>query len=202
MRGLKGKGVLISGGSRGIGRAAAQRFLEEEARVFLCGIDAEEVEETLHELRPQGRSEGAVCDVSREEDVARLVGEAERELRGIDILINNAGIAWQEAFLDITLEHWDLILATNLRGMFLVGQAVADRVPAPQAAAPLAGETGNRPGHRAGGLLVVHAPAAAVPGLETRGRSNTTRDARWGDGDALQRAQFRVPDGGGFHPAL
>ena len=128
MRGLKDKGVLISGGSRGIGRAAARRFLEEEARVFFCGIDPAEVEETVRDLRVLGWVRGAVCDVSREEDAAQFVDEAERELRGIDVLINNAGIAWQEAFLDITPEHWDRILAVNLRGMFLVGQAVARRM--------------------------------------------------------------------------
>ncbi len=128
MRGLKGKGVLVSGGSRGIGRATARRFLEEEARVFFCGIAAGEVEETTRDLGALGWIRGATCDVSREEAVVPLVDEAERALQGIDILINNAGIAWQEPFLDITAEHWDEILATNLRGMFLVGQAVARRM--------------------------------------------------------------------------
>jgi len=118
----------VSGGSRGIGRAAARRFLEEECRVFLCGADAQGVEDTLRELGPLGFVRGLACDVSREEDVARMVEAAERDLGGIDVLVNNAGIAWQEPFLDITAEHWDKILATNLRGMFLVGQAAARRM--------------------------------------------------------------------------
>ncbi len=125
MRGLKGKGVLISGGSSGIGRATARRFLEEEAAVFLCGLVAAEVEETVRELEGLGSIGGMTCDVSNEDAVLRLVDQAERRLGAVDVLINNAGIAWQEGFLEITAEHWDRILATNLRGMFLVAQAVA-----------------------------------------------------------------------------
>lgn len=130
MRGLSGKGVLISGGSRGIGLATAQRFLEEGSRVFICGLEADEVERSVQELASYGRTGGMSCDVSREEDVARLVAAAEEMLGQIDILINNAGIAWQESFLDMTVEHWDRILEVNLRGIFLVGQAVAKRMVA------------------------------------------------------------------------
>jgi len=128
MRGLKGKGVLISGGSRGIGKATAVRFLEEGCRVFICGVDQTEVEQTVAELTPAGEISGIACDVSQEESVAHLVAEAEQWLGQIEILINNAGIAWQEGFLEITAEHWDRILAVNLRGMFLVGQAVARKM--------------------------------------------------------------------------
>jgi NAD(P)-dependent dehydrogenase (short-subunit alcohol dehydrogenase family) len=130
VRGLKGKGVLVSGGSSGIGRAAARRFLEEGSAVFLCGLETAAVEETVRELADLGRVAGTACDVASENAVHRFVDEAERHLGAIDILINNAGIAWQEAFLDITAEHWDQILATNLRGMFLVAQAVARRMVA------------------------------------------------------------------------
>ena len=70
------------------------------------------------------------CDVSLEDDVNRLVEAAEAFLGGIDVLINNAGIAWQEDFLEITPTHWDRIMAVNLRGQFLVAQAVARRMVA------------------------------------------------------------------------
>jgi NAD(P)-dependent dehydrogenase (short-subunit alcohol dehydrogenase family) len=130
MRGLSDKGVLITGGSRGIGKATAQRFLEEGARVFICGRQAGDVEQAIGELARLGVIGGIAADVSREDDVANLIGRAETFLGAIDILINNAGIAWEEPFLDITVEHWDLILDVNLRGMFLVGQAVARRMAA------------------------------------------------------------------------
>jgi len=130
MRGLRGKGVLVAGASRGIGQAAARRFLEEGCRMFICARGVAGVEEAVRELRALGRVEGAACDVSDSEDVERLVEAAERFLGGIDVLANNAGVAWQEPFLDITLEHWDQVLDINLRGMFLVAQAVARRMVA------------------------------------------------------------------------
>ena len=125
MRGLRDKRVLISGGSSGIGKAAAQRFLEEGARVFLCGLDPAEVEAAVAELGESGTVSGIPADVSREDDVTRLVGSAGEALGGLDVLINNAGIAWREPFLAITPSHWDRVLTVNLRGMFLVAQAVA-----------------------------------------------------------------------------
>jgi NAD(P)-dependent dehydrogenase (short-subunit alcohol dehydrogenase family) len=125
MRGLPDKRVLISGGSSGIGQATAQRFLEEGARVFLCGLDPDEVDAAVAELGEFGAVAGIPADVSREDDVTRLVGSACEALGGIDVLINNAGIAWREPFLGITASHWDRMIAVNLRGMFLVAQAVA-----------------------------------------------------------------------------
>lgn len=125
MRGLSGKGVLITGGTRGIGRATAVRFLEEGARVFICARSADDVARTVAELAPLGDAHGQACDVSQPESVAALVEGAIAALGGVDILINNAGIAWQEPFLDIPLEHWDTTMAINLRGMFMVAQAVA-----------------------------------------------------------------------------
>lgn len=130
MKGLQGKGVLVSGASRGIGEAAARRFLEEGCRVFICARSAAGVEEAVGGLRALGEVDGMACDVSDPEDVDRLVEAAERFLGGIDVLANNAGVAWQEPFLEITLEHWDQVLDINLRGMFLVAQKVAARMVA------------------------------------------------------------------------
>ena len=130
MRGLDGKGVLVAGASRGIGEAAARRFLEEGCRVFICARGAAGVEATVAELRALGETGGTACDVSDPADVERLVEEADAFLGGIDVLANNAGVAWQEPFLEITLEHWDQVLDINLRGLFLVAQAVARRMVA------------------------------------------------------------------------
>lgn len=125
MRGLAGKGVLISGGTSGIGLAAAERFLSEGSRLFVVGLGRSEVAAAVASLSPLGEVEGLACDVSDENEVARLVPLALDTLGGIDVLINNAGIARRDRFLDLASADWDRILAVNLRGMFLVAQAVS-----------------------------------------------------------------------------
>lgn len=130
MRGLTGKRVLISGGTSGIGLATAQRFLEEGTRVFVTGRDSDKVKRAVAGLAPLGDIGGLACDVSREADVAALVEAAEQALGGIDVLINNAGTSRRDPFLDITPEHWDRVIEINLRGMFLLAQAVSRRMVA------------------------------------------------------------------------
>ena len=124
MRGLEGKGVLVCGGSSGIGLAAAQRFLEEGSRVFIAGLDPEEVAAAVSGLREHGEVGGLACDVSQDAEVARLAAAAEAALGGVDVLANNAGTSRRAPFLEITAAEWDRIIAVNLRGMFLVAQAV------------------------------------------------------------------------------
>jgi NAD(P)-dependent dehydrogenase (short-subunit alcohol dehydrogenase family) len=128
VRGIAAKKVLISGGSSGIGEAAAQRFLEEGAGVHLCGLSQAEVEAALERLRKFGNVTGEAADVTDAEAVRRVVANAEAALGGLDVLVNNAGTAWREPFLDITPVHWDQMIATNLRGSFLMAQAVARRL--------------------------------------------------------------------------
>jgi len=128
MRGLRDKGVLISGGTSGIGLAAAERFLEEGARVYVAGLGSAEVEAAVAMLAHRGWAAGLACDVRREADVTRLVDSAEAALGGVDVLINNAGIARRDPFLRISVADWDQIIAVNLRGMFLVAQAVSRRM--------------------------------------------------------------------------
>jgi NAD(P)-dependent dehydrogenase (short-subunit alcohol dehydrogenase family) len=120
MRGLRDKGILITGGTSGIGLATARRFQQEGARVFVCGIDATELQTVTEELT----APGTVADVSQERDVTRLVNESAASLGRIDVLINNAGIAKRARFIDLTPQEWDETIAVNLRGMFLVAQGV------------------------------------------------------------------------------
>jgi NAD(P)-dependent dehydrogenase (short-subunit alcohol dehydrogenase family) len=128
VRGLTDKGTFITGGSSGIGLETARRFLEEGARVHLCGLDEGEVTAAVTSLRPLGDVSGTAGDVSSEVEVTRLVNEAARELGAIDVLINNAGTASKAPFLDLAVEEWDRVVAVNLRGMFLVAQAVAKQM--------------------------------------------------------------------------
>jgi NAD(P)-dependent dehydrogenase (short-subunit alcohol dehydrogenase family) len=117
--------VLVSGGSSGIGAAAARRFLEEGCRVFVGGLDEAEVDAMVSVLRPLGDVHGLASDVSLEAGAAALVEAATLAMGGLDVVANNAGTAWREPFLEITTAGWDHMVAVNLRGMFLVGQAAA-----------------------------------------------------------------------------
>src|SRR5258708_2491820 len=130
MRGLRDKGVLISGGTSGIGLATSQRFLAEGARGCVAGPDRQQVSAAVAGLAPLGQVDGLACDVSSEQEVARLISAARGALGEVDILINNAGIARRDRFLDIAAADWDRIIAVNLRGMFLVAQAVSRQMAA------------------------------------------------------------------------
>ena len=125
VRGLAGKRVLVSGGTSGIGLATAVRFLEEGASVFVAGLAGGELDAALGVLGQHGRAFGVACDVSKQAEVAAMVAAASDALGGVDVLINNAGTAARQPFLSITAGQWDQIIAVNLRGMFLVAQAVA-----------------------------------------------------------------------------
>jgi NAD(P)-dependent dehydrogenase (short-subunit alcohol dehydrogenase family) len=159
MRGLAGKGVVVAGGTRGIGLATARRFLEEEARVFVGGHDQGGLEHALAELEPHGGVGGMVVDVSREDEVDAFVSAAERALGGIDVLANNAGISWDEPFLQIPVEHWDRTIEVNLRGMFLVAQRVARSMVA----------------RGAGGVIVNMASTNALVGEEGYAQYNASK---------------------------
>jgi NAD(P)-dependent dehydrogenase (short-subunit alcohol dehydrogenase family) len=125
MRGLSDKGVLVTGGTSGIGLATAQRFLDEGSRVFVAGIDERELTEALVSLKELGTVDGFVGDVSDELDADAIVEAAVQSLGRIDVLINNAGIALKAGFLDTSADQWDRTLEVNLRGVFLVARAVA-----------------------------------------------------------------------------
>lgn len=120
-----GKGVVVTGGARGLGAAAARRFLLEGAHVLVVDRDSAALARATEEMRVLGAVHGCDADVSRADDVERLVTAATTFLGRIDVLINNAGIAFEEPFLDIPEERWDDIIAVNLKGCFLVGQHVA-----------------------------------------------------------------------------
>jgi glucose 1-dehydrogenase len=136
LRGLKGKNVLVTGGSSGIGQAIAVRFAEYGANVainYLTTPDEaqdteDQVQACVHRVRQEGVRDVLVQgDVSNEEDVVRMVGEAAGELGGLDVLINNAGIQISKPSDELTSGEFDKVLAVNLRGSFLCAREAIKR---------------------------------------------------------------------------
>lgn len=108
---LRGKAAIVTGAARGIGRATADLFERAGARVARIDRDA---------------GPGLIqADVSREEEVERAIAEAAQALGGIDVLVNNAGIAVRKTSLDITVEEWERVLGVNLTGLFLCSRVAA-----------------------------------------------------------------------------
>jgi glucose 1-dehydrogenase len=124
---LEGRRALVTGGARGIGRGIALGLAGEGADVVIgYRSDRPTAERTAAEISALGRRAAIVPgDTSARADVERLVGAAVDALGGLDLLVNNAGILKRTPFLDIDERDWDAILDTNLKGYFLVGQAVA-----------------------------------------------------------------------------
>jgi NAD(P)-dependent dehydrogenase (short-subunit alcohol dehydrogenase family) len=129
MRGLSGRAVLVSGGTSGIGLAAAQRFLEEGCEVFVTGHSSEDLTRALDTLSGStGLAGGLVLDVRDVASVPAAVDAADEACGGLAVLANNAGIARRTPFLQIGADDWREILDVNLTGMFAVGQAFARKL--------------------------------------------------------------------------
>ncbi len=123
---LLGKKALITGGSRGIGRAVAEEFLKEGATVFLVANEPEELPRTVSELSMAFPNvAGAVGDVSNEQDVNRVTNEAIEKMGTIDILVNAAGIYGPIGpMLDVDTAHWRRTYEVNVFGALYMVRAV------------------------------------------------------------------------------
>ena len=125
---LENKAALITGGAQGIGLAVARRFLDEGARVVIADKDEDAGDEAMSTLGELGAVRFIHCDVGDRLSVRNLVAATIDAFGQIDILVNNAGIVHAAAFLDLAEEDFDKVIQTNLKGAFLVGQAVAKRM--------------------------------------------------------------------------
>jgi 3-oxoacyl-[acyl-carrier protein] reductase len=116
---LEGKSAIVTGGTRGIGRAIAEALLNSGASVVVCGRSAESVNRAVAELgRTGGKVAGRHADVSNPADVAALFRYADEQLAGLDILVNNAGIGVFASVADMTVEDWRRVIGANLDGVF------------------------------------------------------------------------------------
>jgi L-rhamnose 1-dehydrogenase len=122
---LAGKTALVTGGSRGIGRAICQRLAEAGAAVAVNYSETAPDEVIQAIVASGGQALAVRADVARKADVETMIRTVATELGGLDILVNNAGICPFHEFLDMPEELWDRVQDVNLKGTFLCSQAAA-----------------------------------------------------------------------------
>ena len=127
MNDFKDQVVLITGASRGIGRATAHAFGCQGAHVIVnYRADEEGANETVAQIAAiNGKATAVQANVSHTADLERMVAFVEDEIGPIDVLVNNAGAVSRTPFLDVTLEELDVVLNTNIRGVYYLSQLVA-----------------------------------------------------------------------------
>jgi acetoin reductase-like protein len=151
---LDGKIALVTGAARGIGRAIALRFAREGADLAVADVNAEGVRSVAAEIEATGRRALAIgADVRELAQIRAMVDQAVGPFGRIDVLANNAGVVRVERLLDVSEEHWDLVMGVNAKAVFFVMQAVARQMKAQDP-----GQDGLR------GRIINTASIAAKPG--------------------------------------
>lgn len=123
---VKGKVAIVTGSSKGIGFGMAQGLAYYGADLVILSRNIDEAAAAAEKIKKMGRKAIAVkCDVTNKADIKNLVETTLKEFGKIDILINNAGMNIRKPLVEYEEEEYDKVIATNLKGIFLVGQAVA-----------------------------------------------------------------------------
>ena len=126
---LTGKVAVVTGATRGIGRAIAERLLDEGARVAICGRSPDSVARAVEELarRHGGEVMGEAADVSRLEDVNRFFARVDERFGGLDVLVNNAGIGIFRSVAQLSPDDWHRTIDLNLTGVYYCCHAALPR---------------------------------------------------------------------------
>lgn len=120
---------MVTGGTRGIGRAIAQRLLDAGAMVAVCSRSRENVQAFVNECKnAEARLLAETADVSKPEEVSRFFAQIDARFGGVDILINNAGIGIFKSVADLTPEEWRRTIDLNLNGVFYCSHAALPRM--------------------------------------------------------------------------
>ena len=125
---LTGKKAIVTGGTRGIGRAIVEKFLQKGADVAVCGSRSETAEKAVGELKekyPERRILAAAPDLTSAESVNAAFTKIAEELGGLDILVNNAGVSSRTPLINYTTEEFGKIVDLNLNAVFICSQAAA-----------------------------------------------------------------------------
>ena len=126
---LGGKSVIVTGGSKGLGRAMALGLAEAGARVAVVSRSKILIEETAQEIiRAGGQAMAVPAEVRSERDVERMVEIVADQYGEIDVLVNSAGIAPMNRAVDITMAEWDDVMDTNIKSLFLTARSVGKRM--------------------------------------------------------------------------
>ena len=122
--GLKGKVVVITGSTEGIGRAAALKFAREGASVAICSRSQEKVDATVADIRKAGGTVfGMAADISKADDIEKFINGAVAQFGGVDILVNNAGSSQRGAFLETDDAKWASDFELKVFGAIQIGRA-------------------------------------------------------------------------------
>ena len=124
---LAGKSAVVTGATRGIGRAVAETLLDAGASVAICARNAADVDEAVRQLRSRGNAIGIAADVGDQPQVSRLFQFVDENFGALDILINNAGVGAFAKVADITIDQWRTVIDTNLSGVFYCSRAALSR---------------------------------------------------------------------------
>jgi 3-oxoacyl-[acyl-carrier protein] reductase len=127
METLSGKFAAVTGGTRGIGRAIAERLLREGAAVAICGSTPDSTNRAVEAMQPLGRVFGHPADITRAEQVKDFFQAIDGEFSGLDILVNNAGEGVFRKVADMTPEEWHRNIDLNLNGAFYCSREALTR---------------------------------------------------------------------------